>query len=98
MREPFDDASSRDAGPSGCDLLDLHQFAVVGPAGIAFRHSVLVAIAAVGRYYYSPFAAAGKDAYDPRTRRTEHAIGPSIELTTLAQQVTQRGAAAPVGR
>ena len=96
--EPFDDASSRDAEPPGRDLLDLHQFAVVGPTSIAFRHSVLVAIAAVGRYYRPPFATAVKDAHDPLTRRTEHAIGPSIELMSLALQVTQRPAAAPVGR
>src|SRR5215831_18992321 len=94
--EPFDDASSWNAEPPGDDLLDLHQFAVVGPTNIAFRHPVLVAIAAVGRYYRPPFAATIEDAYEPGIRRTEHAMGPKIELASLAQQVAQRPA--PVGR
>jgi hypothetical protein len=76
--EPFDDAGSSWPDPSRRDLLDLYQFSVVGPSGIAFCHSVLVAIAAIGRYYPSAVATAVKDANHPGTCRPEQLIGPSL--------------------
>jgi len=97
VSEPFDDASSRKAEPPSRELLDPYQFAIIGSTDILFRHTVLVAIAAVGRHDLSPQAAAVKYADGSGPHRTEHSIVPSLDLGLL-QQVTQSRSAAPVGQ
>src|SRR5271167_4501931 len=95
--EPFHDAGSREAEPPGRELLGDDQIAVSGITGIGLVDPVLSSVAPICGYHSAAVEAAVKDANDPGTRRAEHPICPSLDLTRLTQQVAQRRAAALVG-